>query len=158
MRWLVKNVGSLLLAFLLAIIVWVSATTASDPNQEEVFVVPLEIMGQADDMVILETLPSTVSVKVYAPMSKIEQLKEEEVIHAWISLAELAPGVYRIPIHIDIPDSINPIQHLSTAPGKVELTLDKLITQEFPIVTKTEGEPAIGYQTGEIVWDIQNVT
>ncbi|OQY35144.1 MAG: hypothetical protein B6243_04920, partial [Anaerolineaceae bacterium 4572_5.2] len=158
MRWLVKNVGSLLLASLLAIIVWVSATTASDPNQEEVFVIPLEVIGQAEDMVILETLPSTVSVKVYAPQSRIEQLREEEVIQAWISVAELTPGNYRIPIQIDIPNSISPVQHLSTVPTKVELTLDQLITQEFPVAAKTEGKPAIGYQAGDTVWDIQSVT
>ena len=158
MRWLVKNISSFLLAFSLAIIVWVSAATSSDPNQEEIFVIPLEVMGLADDMVILETLPSTVSVKVYAPKSRIEQLQEEEVIRAWITVAELAPGSYRIPIHIDLPSRISPIQHLSTAPSKIELTLDKLITREFPVMAEVEGEPAIGYRLGEVVWSVQSVT
>lgn len=158
MRWFVKNITSLLLAFLLAIIVWVSATTASDPNQEEVFVIPLEVLGQGEDIVVLGNLPSTVSVKIYAPRSRIEKLKEEKAIKAWISLADLGAGVYEVPIKIDIPDRVSPIQHLSTVPAKVDLTLDKLVTKEFPVERKVEGEPAIGYQAGEIIWETEIVT
>ena len=34
LRWLAKNFGTLLTAFILAVIVWVSAVIASDPNEE----------------------------------------------------------------------------------------------------------------------------
>jgi nucleotide-binding universal stress UspA family protein len=47
LRWLAKNLGMLLTAFVLAIIVWVSAVVASDPNEENVLghTIPVEIIG-----------------------------------------------------------------------------------------------------------------
>jgi len=44
-RWISRNIGTLLLAFALAVIVWVSAVTSADPNQEMAFSVPIEIIG-----------------------------------------------------------------------------------------------------------------
>ncbi len=157
MRWLVKNVSSFLLAFLLAIIVWISAVTSSDPNLEEVITVPLEVIGQAADIVILEDLPRNVAVTVYAPQSKIDQLKAENM-RAWIAVEGLEPGTYRIPVRIDIPSHISPVRLVSTSPSRLELTFDRLIEQVFPITTYVEGEPAVGYKIGEITWDAQNVT
>ena len=156
-RWLGKNIGSLLLAFLLALLVWFSAVTSSDPNQEEVISVPLEVIDQAADIVIVEDIPQNVSVTVYAPQSKIEQLKAEKVVGAWITLGDLGPGAYRIPVMINFPPHISPVRLVSTSPSRVELTLDSLIEKEFPITRHVEGELAIGYQTGEIIWGTQSV-
>ena len=36
LRWLAKNLATLLLAFILALIVWVSAVTSADPNEQHV--------------------------------------------------------------------------------------------------------------------------
>ena len=41
-RWLGKNISAFILAFILAIAVWISAVTATDPNQERVFIIPIE--------------------------------------------------------------------------------------------------------------------
>ncbi|OQY26901.1 MAG: hypothetical protein B6I38_10730 [Anaerolineaceae bacterium 4572_5.1] len=157
MRWLGKNIGTFLLAFLLALIVWISAVTSSDPNIEEVITVPLEVVGLSADMVILEDLPRNITVTVYAPQSKIEQLKAESM-RAWITVTDLEPGIYRIPIQIDIPEHISPIRLISTSPSRLELSFDRLVEKNFPITKIIEGEPAIGYQAGELIWDVQNIT
>ena len=39
LRWVLRNLGALVLAFVMAVIVWVSAVTSNDPNQERVYVV-----------------------------------------------------------------------------------------------------------------------
>ncbi|MBS1249838.1 MAG: CdaA regulatory protein CdaR [Chloroflexi bacterium] len=156
-RWLGKNIGSFLLAFLLALLVWVSAVTSSDPNQEEVITIPLEVFGQAEDMVILEDIPRNVDITVYAPQSKIEQLKSEN-IRAWITVEDLQPGTYRIPVQVDIPSTISPVRHISTIPNHLELSLDSLVEKTIPITKHVEGEPSIGYEAGEILWDAQSVT
>ena len=63
LRWLAKNFGTLLTAFILAVIVWVSAVMASDPNEEHVLarLVPIEIIGQDPNLQIMGEVPSTVT-------------------------------------------------------------------------------------------------
>ena len=48
LRWIGRNLGTLILAFVLAVVVWVSAVVAADPNQEGVYpsAVDLEIIAQ----------------------------------------------------------------------------------------------------------------
>ena len=61
MRWLAINIRTLLLAFVLAVAVWISAVTAADPDEVRApLAVPLEIIGQDPSLVITSELPSTI--------------------------------------------------------------------------------------------------
>lgn len=68
-HWIVKNIRTLLLSFLLALVVWVSAVTAADPNEERTFSgVSLEVVGKAQDILVTSNnIPTQVSVTLYAP-------------------------------------------------------------------------------------------
>ena len=52
-RWLLSNISTLLLALVLAIVVWISAVTAANPNVDQVRPVPLDIIGLDTDMVVV---------------------------------------------------------------------------------------------------------
>jgi hypothetical protein len=70
LRWLAKNFGTILTAFILAIIVWVSAVIASDPNEEHVLArpVPIEIIGQDPGLQIMGDVTQNVRVVLRAPL------------------------------------------------------------------------------------------
>jgi hypothetical protein len=61
-RWLSRNLGSLLLAFILAVVVWVSAVVSANPNQTRVYprAVNLEVIGKDSNLYMSSNLPSLI--------------------------------------------------------------------------------------------------
>ncbi len=158
MRWLGSNLASLFLSLLLAIVIWISAVTANNPNVEAEFTVPLEVIQQATDIAIVDPLPEFVSLKILAPESIITQLEEENTLTAYINLSEISAGTYRFPVEIRIPDQVSPIRILEQNPKQLQLRVSNLISKQLLISVRVEGDPAIGYQTSGLSWAESSVT
>ena len=157
-RWLGSNFTSLLLSLLLAIVIWTSAVTSANPNLEAEFTIPFEVNQQATDIAIVDPLPDTVTVKILAPESIIQQLEQDNPLTAYINMTDIQAGTYRFPVNINIPDQINPIRILEQNPKNLELEVSNLITRALAIFIQVEGEPAIGYQTSGLDWEGSSVT
>lgn len=158
MRWLGNNLTSLILSLLLALVVWISAVTSANPNVEAEFVLPLEVRQLASDIAIVDDLPDTVSVKLLAPESIIEQLTEDNPLVAYIDLADISAGTYLFTVQVDVPPQVEPIRILEQNPERLELRISNLVSKILPVIINIEGEPAIGYQTGDLSWDGSAVT
>ena len=157
-RWLGSNLTSLILSLLLALVVWISAVTSTNPNVEAELVVPLEARQQATDLAIVDELPATVSLKILAPESIIQQLEENNPLIAYINLVDISAGTYRFPVEVQIPDQMKPIRILEQNPEQLELKISNLVSKLMPISVQVEGGPAIGYQTSGLSWDDSSVT
>lgn len=158
MRWLGSNLTSLVLSLLLALVVWISAVTSVNPNTEAEFILPLEVVHQASDIAIADELPETVSVKLLAPESIIQQLEEDNPLVAYIDLADITAGTYLFPVQVDIPPQVEPIRVLDRNPRQLELRITNLVSKILPVSIQIVGEPAIGYQTSSLSWDGEAVT
>ncbi len=158
MRWLGSNLTSLILSLLLAFVVWISAVTSANPNTEAEFVLPLEVIQQASDIAIVDELPDSITVKLLAPESIIQQLEENNPLTAYIDLSDISAGTYRFTVQVYIPDQIKPIRVIDKNPGQLELRLSNLVSKNLPISIQVMGEPAIGYQTSGLSWDGDDVT
>jgi YbbR domain-containing protein len=158
LRWLGKNLTSLILSLLLAIVIWISAVTSANPNIETELTIPLEVIQPATDIAIVDPLPETVTIKILAPESIILQLEEDNPLAANINLTDIEAGTYRFPVQVNIPDQLKPIRILEQSPKQLELKVSNLISKSFSISIQTEGEPAIGYKTGGLEWDQVLVT
>jgi YbbR domain-containing protein len=158
-RWLGRNLSTMLLAFILALIVWGSAVTFSDPNQERTFQVPIEIMGQdANTEILNDEIPQRLSVSLYAPTSILDDIaNDSSVLRAWIDLSGLARGTHTLDIQYEIPADIRPLRLVETNPKSVDVTLEQLGSITLPIRTETPGTPALGYQQGPVEWSDQEV-
>lgn len=157
LRWLSENLTTLLTAFLLAIVIWSSAVTAANPNQEAKLTIPLRVHGQSEDIIIVNQFPSDVSVTVFAPESVLEDIQRDNSVTASLSLQGLEAGTYRIPVEIEYPDQIRPIRILEKKPEQLELTLEYLVSKSLPILRNIEGTPAVGYKTGPVDWGRETV-
>jgi YbbR domain-containing protein len=157
-RWLGVNFTSLLLSLLLAIVIWTSAVTSANPNVEAEFSIPFEVNQQASDIAIVDPLPETVTVKILAPESIIQQLEQDNPLTAYINMTDIQAGTYRFPVNINIPDQINPIRILEQNLNNLELEVSNLTTRALAISIQVEGEPAIGYQTSGLDWEGSSVT
>lgn len=158
MRWLGSNLTSLVLSLLLALVVWISAVTSVNPNTEAEFILPLEVINQASDIAIANELPETVSVKLLAPESIIQQLEEDNPLVAYIDLADITAGTYLFPVQVDIPPQVEPIRVLDRNPRQLELRITNLVSKILPVSIQIVGDPAIGYQTSSLSWDGEAVT
>ena len=139
---------TLLTALILAIIVWVSSVTASDPNQVITYETPvkLEILGQNPDLVITYQEVEGVTVTLKAPRSVHTRLANDPgLISANINLSGLEAGDHNL-----IPEvlvDLRPVQVVEVSPASVDLSLEKVASKTLPISLIQTGTLPVGYQT-----------
>lgn len=149
LRTMIKYLPSLLLAAALAVAVWISAVTASDPNEERVYTrqVNIELIGQDPGLVIMESNLVPVSLTLSAPRSIHERIAAEQVsVRATADLSGLQAGTHAIPVQIQV--GIRPVGIVSYSPRTVTIRLEKLSSVNIPIRLITQGETAVGFESG----------
>ena len=80
LRRFAKNLPTLILAFALAVAVWISAETASDPNEERVFPTTIAITyrGQDPSLLMIGDPPKALTLTLKAPHSIWDRLTADE--------------------------------------------------------------------------------
>jgi YbbR domain-containing protein len=149
LRNFARQLPTLLFAFILAVAVWAVAVTANDPSEQKAYPnqVMVEVIGQAPDMVLTNSLPTSVSVTLRAPTSIWASLIEEKApVRAVADFSGLGEGSHTVPIQIEV--GIKPVEVISYNPRSVDVSLEKLATSTFDINVVNNSNPAIGYQAG----------
>jgi YbbR domain-containing protein len=150
-RWVLRNLSTLLLAFILALVVWVSAVLSTDPNQQAVYQRPvaLELINQDPADLQMAELPEQVRITINAPRSIWERLNNNpSYVRAWIDLSGLEKGEYIRPVVAQI--SINPARIVRIEPDEVRVVLEPLVTRTLSLKLDVSGEPALGYRSGTV--------
>ena len=159
MRSFARNLRTFLLALVLGISVWVSAVSAADPNEVRPYPkpIPLQVIGQDPSLVITTELPSTVEVSLRAPHSVWESLvAQDDSVRAILDLTGLSGGKHTMPVQITV--GTRPYQLVLVNPTTVTVDLEAISTQSFPLVLSLAGQPAAGYQAGDVSMDVSEVT
>jgi len=158
LNWLRKNVGIFILAFVLAVSVWVSAVIAADPDETRPFPtpVPIEIIGQDPGLVITNTYTRQIEVVLQAPQSVWNQLTSgDNSVRAVVDISNLSVGTHQVPIQVQV--TIQPVRIMSTSLESLELVVEKLLTQTMPVEIDINGTPAIGYEAQKIILSSEEV-
>jgi YbbR domain-containing protein len=156
--WLSKNWRTLLWALTLAVTVWIAAVTADDPDEERVFPdpVPVEIVGQDPGLVINGDYPGEVEVTLRAPRSIWDKLEAEEApVRAVLDLSGLSAGEHTVNIQIQV--ALSPVRIVSASPSALTLLLEPLATRTIPVDVTLNGQPAVGYEAGQVELTPQEV-
>lgn len=154
-----RNFGSLLLAFILAVVVWVSAVMASDPNQEQNLAQPvtLEIIGQDPGLLLMGNTPDQVQMRLNAPRSVWSKLNSTpKDIRAWVDLTGLKAGTYTVPVKVQV--NVRPAQIVSYDPQEIQINLENLTTRNYTITLRVTGTPAQGYEAKQPTFEPNQVT
>jgi YbbR domain-containing protein len=149
MRWIFANIRTIAIAFALAVIVWISAVTASDPDVEKSYpvAVPIEIIGQDPGLVPMGDLAGSMNLTLKAPQSIFDQLVEKpDLIRVYADLSGLGAGAHEIPLQVQI--DARPVQVIESSPSTFNVTLEPLTTKIMGVDLQIIGEPAVGYQLG----------
>lgn len=147
LRAFLKYLPSLLMAFALAVAVWISAVTAADPNEERVYARPitLEVIGQDPTLVMVSTTAAPISLTLSAPRSVHERMLNEQVaVRAIADYSGLGVGTHNVPVQIQV--GVRPVGIVSYSPQVISITLEKLSRQVLPVRLIKVGEVAVGFQ------------
>jgi YbbR domain-containing protein len=148
-RWLLGNLSVLILSFILALIVWVSSVTASDPNVERTRSAPIEVMGQEPDTLLVGSIPTQARVTVRTPNSVWNRMASvDNAVRTWIDLTGLGAGTHEVPVQLYINEVFRPVRLISLNPETVTVTLEEWVSTDFVVQLEVNGEPAVGYQAG----------
>lgn len=156
-KWLGKNLSTIILAFVLSIVVWISAVVTADPNEELTFrPVTIEKIGLASDLIIVNEVPDQVRLTLRAPKSIWDKLnKNPGLVTAWMDLSGYGPGTHMIEVKTRVDTS--PIRYELIDPAEVEIILERLVSREFPVDLQIAGELPMGYNKGVPVFEPETV-
>jgi YbbR domain-containing protein len=157
-RYLWRNIGTLLLAFALALTVWISSVVTDNPNEECVTprFVPLDVLGLDPTLEVMNEIPAQVQVVFYAPRSVCNQLREDGVNNATVDLTGLGSGDHQLEVVVPTPDQ-QPVRILGFNPSEVEISLERFSNVTFPVILTVSGEPALGFQADALTLDVDEV-
>jgi YbbR domain-containing protein len=149
----------LILALVLAVVVWISAVTAANPNIEQTRSVSLDLVGLDPDMLVVGSVPTQVRVTLEAPSSVMDSMStSENAVQAWVDISGSEPGTHDLEVQVQINPSYRPVRRSSVIPEFVSITLEPLLTRTYPINLEVTGEPAVGYQKGRLSSEPSSVT
>lgn len=145
MRRVLSNLGSLILALLLAIAVWIAAKLESDPFLPETFPnVPITRINQPDDTILIEPISERVSITARAPRSVLQELTASDFV-ATMNLAGVEPGTPTM-VPIEVAPNSEAVRIQDWDPKEQPVYLERVGSITLPVSIEVEGEAATGYQ------------
>lgn len=150
LRHLMNNLGSAVLALLLAFAVWIAATFQDDPFVVQEFPnVPLTPVNQPEDLVFFEPISERVTVAARAPQSVLADLKTSDFA-ATIDLSVVEPGE-PTSVPISVTCSSEAVRIEAHDPERQTVHLEAVRTVTWSVEIKVQGEVATGYQAARPV-------
>lgn len=156
---LAKILPALFTALLLAVAVWISAVSANDPTEENAYprTVPIEVIGQDANLVLMNNPSSGISVRIRAPQSIWATLRTDQTsVRAIIDLSGLEVGTHTVPVQVQV--SARPAEIVSYSPRTVNVILERLVSRTLPVELVTRGELSVGFQAEEPILEQDTVT
>ena len=146
------RLGTLLLALVLAIVVWVVSVQQENPVQITTLTdVPVEVLNLPETLVFADNGANeirTVDVRVRAPRSVIEALTVHD-LDASIDLNDAQPGRQEVEVRVDRQDSS--VDIINKLPEAVVVRLESVVEKEVPVFANIIDSPPFGYVAAEPV-------
>ncbi len=159
LRWLGRNLPTFLLAFFLALAVWITAVTSANPDETQTYPnpIPIEYIGKSPNLIETGTVPQQVQLTLRAPRSVWNNLLSGEVpVRAVVDLTGLAAGTHKVSVQMQV--GTRPIRIISVSPQSFDLVLESLVSVKMPVKLNVTGSPAIGFNAEAVTMDPTEVT
>jgi len=142
---LLNNAGSITLALILAIVVWIVAANEENPIVEEVFseAIPIEIVNQPEGTVIFGgDVVDKVQLTLRASQASWDELSVNK-FRAQADLAGLDGGVHDVEVQVTCSD--DSIRIVEKKPEKITIRLEELKEKEVEVKINILDNPPLGY-------------
>ena len=139
-----NKIGTVLLALVLAVIVWVVAVNQGDPSVQDVFPepIPIEIRNQSPGTVFWGEVEDQVQVTIQAPRTSWDDLRTNS-FQAWIDLEGLEPDIHNVDVQVKSSDPAARI--VSKKPSKVAIRLESLKEKVLDVNVTVVDTAPLGY-------------
>lgn len=156
--WLARNLSTLLISLLLAVVVWVSAVITEDPNRQlPSRAVDIQIIGQDPNLLVVGEMPRLARLTLQAPQSIWDQLNNNPTLmRAWVDLSGLKAGEHIVPVQMRV--NATPVRLIGVDPDQIALTLEALERRTVPVELDLRGTLPLGYQQSSARIDPLEVT
>ncbi len=143
LRDIINNWDSFLMAFFLALIVWVIAVEQEDPIivADVPTPIPVRYLHLNSDLTILGDPVDSVRLRVRAQRSIVQAL-DASAFQAYVDLAGKGPGVHTIPIQVEGPREV---KILSVQPPKAVIHIERLAAKAVAVRVEIMDYPPLGY-------------
>jgi YbbR domain-containing protein len=155
-RTILTNLAWFLGALLLAFIVWLFATSQSDPFLQWRLSERVPIYITPDEGLIItnqDSLSTTAEVQLQGPESVRRLLAPDDVI-VTADLAGLGPGEHTVPLHADVARQALPVD---ISPRQITVRLEVLQSELKPVRVEIVTIPPMVYSAGEPVLDLRQI-
>jgi len=142
-RWLVEA-GTMALALVLALVVWV---VAEQENTQQVLLrgAQLAVQGLEEGMALRSATPDAVDINVRVSKDLWEtwQAGGEAELDAYVDVTGLGIGQHRLPV--EIVHRQPGVQLLGVIPSEVAVELERLAQKSVPVRAEVMDSPPLGY-------------
>jgi YbbR domain-containing protein len=148
LRKLSFQVSTLLLAVVLAFIVWAIAVNEEDPILTDNYPesLAIQIANKAEDIQIVNDITERVELTVRAPRSSWDSLSQDK-FQAVLDLQGLSSGTHNVPIQVTSID--NAVEIVAWKPKSLAVKLEPRISREFEVQVNLIGSVAEGFEEGK---------
>jgi len=149
MRRLMNTAGSIILSLILALLVWVGATSAQNPSVSLEREITLKVLNQPRDTVIVTRVETTVQARLIAPQNSLEMLRSSD-FEAYVDLSEVPVGEDAdVPVVVQVKR--RGVQLVSYAPTSVRIRLEEYRTRTVAVRVNIVDTPPLGFVAREPV-------
>lgn len=144
-RWK-PDLGRLLLSLVLAFSLWIVVQNEINPEQEQPFVVPVEITDRPAGLILISgPTPSQVTVRVSGPQTMLRDLQRSS-LRALVSLANVGAGAVEVPVRVQVDSPRITVRGVE--PPAVAVQLEEQAERTVPVQVNVLGSPPFGYSAG----------
>jgi YbbR domain-containing protein len=147
-HWITHNWFLKLLSFLLATTLWVAV--ASETSSEIGMQVPLEYRNVPPHLEITGDPAATVEVRLRGSANLIKEVSVKEV-STTIDLGNMTSGEKTITLTAQNVQAPFGTEVIRINPSQVRLNLEQTMSKTVSVVPTTQGEPADGFELGEVL-------
>jgi len=147
------RLGTVLLSFVLALIVWLVAINRENPIVQRQYSeeIPISVRGLSPELGSVKNLNNeTVKPEIKAPQKSWETLTLDD-FSAYVDLTGLDEGEHLVPIQIDVSDQGVTVMDVRRADITIEL--GRIVTQSVPIRIEFLDLAADGYRADAPIYD-----
>lgn len=140
-----NNWSAKLIAFGLAALLWMYVNIQDNPQTEEIYSnIPVEVTGLAQNFT-LTTNPPPVQVRVTGTRPSLAALNQRD-IRAYIDLSQVTSTTVIVPVNVVVPGTVEVV---SIFPAQVNIQMEQIVEQRWPVVIKVVGRLAEDYVYGQ---------
>jgi len=141
-----SKMTSVMLAIVLAIIIWATAIRANDPEDTTTLEIPIEVVGTPPDAELVSRPPDVIRLTIQGPASTLENVSPDDY-QAIIDLSDVPYG--DMTVQIQLHGDVDLVEVVSWFPEDTVIEMEQIVTREIPIIFQIRGEVARGHRTGE---------